>query len=104
MEERRASRKITTSLDQELLNHVRASFDEHYGAIPSCPDNKWARFFESKTERFRKGYSSSSGERPEPRGIDQASFQAAVISLVLGDDQAKLKFVFDLHDQDGTRP
>ncbi len=70
------------------------------GEPVSCPVHKWARFSEIKDRTISKRVFElfGGGER---RGIDQASFQAAVISLVLGDDQAKLKFVFDLHDQDG---
>jgi predicted ferric reductase len=34
-------------------------------------------------------------------GIDEAVFQRSVISLVLGEEEPKLRFVFDLHDVDG---
>ena len=100
MEERRTGRKIITSLDQEFLNHVRSVFDAHSGRSGRISSAQIGALLEIKDRTITKRvYEILGGD--DRRGIDQADFLEAVVSLVLGDDQAKLKFVFDLHDQDG---
>jgi predicted ferric reductase/Ca2+-binding EF-hand superfamily protein len=100
MEERRKSRKVITNIDQEFLNHVRAAFAAHSGRRGRMTSAQMGSLLEIKDRTLAKRvYEIFGGSEGE--GIDEASFQASVIALVLGDDQAKLKFVFDLHDQDG---
>jgi predicted ferric reductase/Ca2+-binding EF-hand superfamily protein len=100
MEERRRSRKLITNLDQEFLNHLRSAFAAHSGRAGRMSGSQMGDLLGIKDRTIAKRVYEifEGGGR---KGIDEAGFRASVISLVLGDDEAKLKFVFDLFDQDG---
>ena len=100
MEERRRSRKVITNLDQELLNHVRAVFKAGAGEAQLLTREKLAAMLGIKDETLsRRIFSMFDGTGRDM--IEESAFQKAVISLVLGEEEAKLRFVFDLHDSDG---
>ncbi len=100
MEERRRTRKVIANLDQELLNHVRAVFKANAGEAQLLSREKLGSLLGIKDETLsRRVYDLFDGSGRN--GIDEAAFQKAVISLVLGEEEARLRFVFDLHDSDG---
>lgn len=105
MEERRRNRKLITGLDQELLNHVRSAFKANAQEAQVLNREKLAALLGIKDEtlsaRVYHMFDGHHGNGTGPAGIDESAFQRAVISLVLGEEEARLRFVFDLHDVDG---
>ncbi len=100
MEERRRNRKVITPLDQQLLNHVRSVFKATAGEEHLLTREKLGGLLGIKDQTLAgRVYDLFDGSGRG--GIEEASFQKAVISLVLGEEEAKLRFVFDLHDGDG---
>ncbi len=99
MEERRRNRKVITRLDQELLNHVRSVFKAGAGESHLLSPGQLGTLLAIKDETLsRRVFDLFDGHGSA--GIDESAFQRAVISLVVGEEEAKLKFVFDLHDSD----
>ncbi|HUX22860.1 MAG TPA: ferric reductase-like transmembrane domain-containing protein, partial [Spirochaetia bacterium] len=97
MEERRKKRKKLSRLDQEFLDHIRGLYQKESGEqgrlgpaqlkrLLRIEDSYLARRIFAVLDRGGAGF------------IKQSDFLGTVISLILGDNESKLKFVFDLHD------
>ena len=97
--ERRRSRKIITRRDQELLNRVRAVFREHADAdrrMGPAQIGELLGIRELKLAEAILRVLSTGGQA----SIGESEFRQAVIGLVLAEEEARLRFVFRLHDAD----
>ncbi len=100
MEERRKSRTVITNLDQEFIDHVRSAFAAHSGRTGRMTSAQMGELLGVKDKTLAKRLYGLFGGS-DRQGIDESSFQSSVVSLVLGDDEIKMKFIFDIHDRDG---
>lgn len=100
MEERRKKRKTLSRLDQEYLNHIRELYQKESGEQGRLGQAQLKRLLGVEDPYLARrifGVLNHDGASY----IKQADLLGSVIALILGDDDSKLKFVFDLHDANG---
>ncbi len=100
MEERRKNRKELSRVDQEFLNHIRELSEREGGAQGRIGAQQLKRLLGIEDAYIARRVFSVLG-RGKQDYIKQADFLGGVISLILGDDDDKLRFIFDLHDENG---
>lgn len=98
MAERRKNRKVLSQLDQEFLNHIRALCQKE-GAEEERLGPQALRKLLKVDDAYLARRLFSVFNRNGAKQIKQADFLGTVISLILGDDESKLRFIFDLHDE-----
>jgi predicted ferric reductase len=101
--DRRKNRRELSQGDQEFLNFIRATFGRH---SKGERENRYLdRSRLMKALRIRDAYLGSNLFRildADGDGrVSEADFVDSASGVILGSDQRKIRFIFDLHDADG---
>ncbi len=95
--ERRRARKQLSKLDQDFLNLVRRRFHDHVDGGRRMTPVELRRFLGVKNAYFARRLFAVMDDDGDGR-ISETEFLKSVVSLILGEDEDKLRFIFRLHD------
>jgi Ca2+-binding EF-hand superfamily protein len=98
--ERRRKRTPLSEVDQDLLDHIRQAFAEHSGRGGVIRAGNLSTLLHigdpSVSKRVVELFAGNGATE-----VQADAFRDGIIRLVLGSEREKMRFVFDLNDQDG---
>jgi len=97
--ERRRARKQLSKLDQDFLNLVRTRFRNHADRGRRMTSAELRRFLGIGNAYIARRLFAVLDDDRDGR-VSETDFLKSVVSLILGEDEDKLRFIFRLHDDD----
>jgi predicted ferric reductase/Ca2+-binding EF-hand superfamily protein len=97
--ERRRARKQLSKVDQDFLNLVRTRFRNHADRGRRMTSAELRRFLGIGNAYIARRLFAVLDDDGDGR-VSETDFLKSVVSLILGEDEDKLRFIFRLHDDD----